>query len=103
MTRHKASSMKMSLPNTRRWIGGILLVSFFFLPLHVHLFTPVAQLTQECSCFHSSRTQLGSAPAPVSWVPSLQEAVIVFQEPRLFGSPTVNYWTIRAPPSVYSL
>ena len=83
---------------TRRLIAAILFVSVFFFPLHVHFLTAATQVTKACSCYHSSRTQMGSAPALVSWAPSIQQEFISVYVHDFLGSPPVSSLTIRAPP-----
>jgi hypothetical protein len=50
---------------TRSWIGVILFLFFFTLPLHFHSVTDSQQISQECSCQCGGLSQLGSTPAPV--------------------------------------
>lgn len=95
--------VRMRVACTRRLIGVILFVSVFFLPLHVHLFISTAQVTKDCSCYHAGRTQLGAAPALVSWTPGIQLEFISVYEPYFLGSPPVSSRTIRAPPTITPL
>ena len=97
------------LPFMKRGVGPhrvaavILLLAVFFLPLHSHSFTPTAQVTKECSCYHGGRTQAGLAPALADWTPSLQASLIVAYEPQVLGWLSIKSHTIRAPPSASSL
>ena len=49
----------------RSWIGAILFLFFFALPLHFHFTTDSQQISQECSCQCGGLSQLGAGPAPV--------------------------------------
>ena len=48
-----------------RWIGVVLFLFFFTLPLHFHPVTGSQQISQECSCYCGGLSQLGAAPAVV--------------------------------------
>jgi hypothetical protein len=48
----------------RRWIGSVLSLFLFLLPLHFHPATDSQQITQQCSCYCGGLNQLGSAPRP---------------------------------------
>jgi len=84
-------------------VGSVLLIAFFFLPLHFHSLTPTAQLSQECSCYHGVRTQAGLAPAPADWTPTFQASFIVLHEPQVFERISLASHAIRAPPLGISL
>jgi hypothetical protein len=49
----------------QRWIGVVLFLFFFVLPLHFHPVIDSQQISQECSCYCGGLSQLGVAPAPV--------------------------------------
>jgi hypothetical protein len=49
----------------QRWIGVVLFLFFFTLPLHFHPATDSQQISQECSCYCGGLSQLGAAPAVV--------------------------------------
>jgi hypothetical protein len=83
----------------RRWMGTILFLFFFTLPLHIHLATDSQQITQECSCYCGGLSQLGAASAPVV-LPVAEE---VFSAPRVTTEIPVEVIfkseCARAPPS----
>ena len=89
-------------PGCRRLVATLLLLVFFFLPLHIHLAT-ASQASKECSCAEGNRTQLGLAPAALDWIPSLLTLSIAIYEPELSGPLSVTSHTIRAPPSTHAL
>ena len=84
-------------------IAAFLLLAVFFLPLHFHSFTPAAQVSKECSCYHGGRTQAGLAPAPTDWTPTFQLSSVVVYELQVFGWHSFDSYAIRAPPSIASL
>ena len=84
-------------------VSSALLVALFFLPLHFHPFTPAAQLTKECSCYHGLRTQAGLAPAQADWTPAFHASLVFAYEPQVFGWFSVDSHAIRAPPLTPSL
>jgi hypothetical protein len=88
---------------SRTLVGSVLLIAFFFLPLHFHSLTPTAQLSQECSCYHGVRTQAGLVPVPADWTPTFQASFVVLHEPQLLGSHSFGSYAIRAPPHGISL
>lgn len=88
---------------SRHLIAGALLLAIFFLPLHFHSFTLAAQLSKECACHHGDRTQVGLAPTPADWTPTLHASFIVPCEPQVFGWFWVDSHAIRAPPFAASL
>ena len=83
--------------------AAVLLLAVFALPLHLHFFTPTAQIAEECSCYYGVRTQAGLAPAPADWTPTFQASFIVLHEPQLLGSHSFGSYAIRAPPHGTSL
>jgi hypothetical protein len=87
----------------RTLVGSVLLIAFFFLPLHFHSLTPTAQLAQECSCYHGVRTQAGLAPVPADYTPTFQASFVVLHEPRSFSRLSIHFHAIRAPPHGISL
>ncbi|HYA27529.1 MAG TPA: hypothetical protein VEI95_01835 [Acidobacteriota bacterium] len=86
---------------SRRWVNVFLLVTVFFLPLHFHIATAsTAQISQECSCIHGSRTQLGQITPPLASVPLVGHVVIsAFQQAAVI-SRSVSSHLSRAPPAV---
>jgi hypothetical protein len=87
----------------KRLAAAVLLLAVFALPFHLHFFTPTAQLTQECSCYHGVRTQAGLGPVPADWTPTFQTSFIVLHEPQLLISHSFGSYSIRAPPHSSSL
>jgi hypothetical protein len=88
---------------TYRLIGAVALFFVFFLPLHLHFSTPIAQVNKECSCYYGGRTQAGLAPAQADWTPTFQASSIVLLEPQVIRWHSFDSYAIRAPPSVASL
>ena len=60
--------------DVQRWIGVLLCLFFFTLPLHFHPVTDSQQISQECSCYCGGLSQLGAAPAAVV-LPVAEEVV----------------------------
>ena len=81
-----------------RIIGALLLLFFFFLPLHFHAIDESRQISHECSCYHGARTQLAPIPSliilPIS--PSVFLAVVDRDHPLV--SLVIESDLARAPP-----
>jgi hypothetical protein len=88
---------------TRRLLGAAVLFFVFFLPLHFHFFSPTAQLTQQCSCYHGVRTQAGLASTPTDCTPTFQAVTVETYEPQIFIRLSIYSLPIRAPPYNASL
>jgi len=93
----KAEQLPARVFQPRRWIGAIVFLALFFLPLHFH-FSAVAQVSKECSCVHGTRTQLALhdhepivAPVPriAILTPANSESVVSHQtrSPNVRGPP----------------
>ena len=81
-------------------VNALLLLTLFFLPLHVHFPAHDSQLNQECSCC-GGRPQLGLAPVSTNLIAIYEVALLV---PAGAPAPRrgVTRWeSARAPP--YSL
>lgn len=94
--------MKNSL-HSRRLIGTILFLAVFSLPFHSHAFTPAAQVSKECSCYHGGRTQVGLAPVVGDWTPTFQPTILIVYETEVLAGFSVNSHAIRAPPAISPL
>ena len=84
--------------NARRWIGAFLFLFVFTLPLHFHPGTESSRLSQECSCYYGGRTQLGSAPAPVTLVPTYEVVFLVARGAETPAAVPVESESARGPP-----
>jgi hypothetical protein len=100
----------MSLPSRTQkgsrpchWIASLLLLTVFFLPLHLHFFTSTAQVNKECGCYYGGRTQADLARAPANFTPTFQVSSVVVYEPQVFAWSSFDSYAIRAPPSITSL
>ena len=82
----------------RRWIGAVLFLFVFTLPLHFHPATESSRLSQECSCYYGGRTQLGSAPAPVTLVPTYEVVFLVARGAEAPAAVPVESESARGPP-----
>ena len=57
-------------------VTALLLLTLFFLPLHVHFPAHDSQLTHECSCC-GSRPQLGLAPVATNLIAIYEVALLI--------------------------
>jgi hypothetical protein len=82
-----------------RWLSVALLLAVSFLPLHFHAATAAAsQLTQECSCLHGTRTEMGLTAVAAQCVSPLPIALLELFEPEPVSQSLCNFQSIRAPP-----
>lgn len=81
----------------------LVLLAVLALPFHFHVFTPTAQLAQECSCYQGARTYAVALTEPADWTPLFHASVVHEVEPELITRIAVAFSTIRAPPSVASV
>lgn len=95
----KTDELPATVRHAQRWVGAILFLTVFFLPLHFHVATASnAQIKKECSCIHGSRTQTGQvAPLTVS-VPVVCQVAIFSIHQESFVSRSVRNQFSRAPP-----
>ena len=82
----------------RRCIGALLFVFVFALPFHFHPPSDISQLTQECSCYLSGRTQLGPTPAPVTLAPFYEAIVLPPSGAEAPALAVVHSESARSPP-----
>lgn len=61
---------------SRYLVNALLLLTLFFLPLHVHFPAHDSQLSQECSCC-GGRPQLGLAPVLTNLIAIYEVALLV--------------------------
>ena len=83
---------------SRYLIAGVLLLAIFFLPLHLHSFTPTTQVSEECSCYYGARTELGSAPTPDVLLLVFQALLLAVSKTELPVEAVVEFESARAPP-----
>lgn len=95
--------MKSSSPERRRYVGLLLFLTVFFLPLHFHPVTVTAQVTKECGCLYGSRTQTGLTTTHSNWLPVLVWRPVQTESHEFFGSLFGIQWHSRAPPVATSL
>jgi hypothetical protein len=86
------------------WLTACLIFIIFFLPLHFHITSGIAQqLTKECVCLHGARTQANLTPVSTADAP----VILVFALAPLtlleFNSRQIRIASSRAPPSPVSL
>jgi hypothetical protein len=94
---------KQTGPVSRHLTAAVLLLAVFALPLHFHFFTPTAQLSQECACYHGVKTQAGLAPALADCTPTFQTSFVANYEPQVSNWVAIYSHAIRAPPYISSL
>jgi len=92
--RHRSSAFG------HRLAAALLLTAVFALPFHFHFFSPTAQLSQECTCYHGVKTQTGPAPAATDWKPAVAAWLVHSFRPRLVTRIAIDSRSIRAPPSL---
>jgi hypothetical protein len=78
----------------------VILLAILALPFHFHVFTPIAQLSQECSCYQGARTYAVAVTAPAQWAPVLEALPMAYFEPQVLSRLALPFSSIRAPPSV---
>jgi hypothetical protein len=78
----------------------LLLLAVFALPFHFHVFTPAAQLAQECSCYQGARTYAVALSEPADWTPLFHASVVYDEQPETVTRIAVAFAAIRAPPSL---
>jgi len=82
----------------RRWIGAVLFLFVFTLPFHFHPATESSQVSQECSCYYSGRTELGPAPAAIVLAPSSGVVFLVTRRVKGPAAVAVESASARGPP-----
>jgi len=95
--------MKSSASGRRRFLGLLLFLTVFFLPLHFHPVTATVQVAKECSCLYGSRTQTGLATAHSNSLTVLIWQPVRTESHEFFGSLFRAKWQSRAPPFTASL
>jgi hypothetical protein len=83
---------------SRRYIGAVLFLFVFTLPLHFHPATESSQISQECGCYYGGRTQLGPMPAPVVLVPASEVVLLVAHTTKTPPAVVAEAASARAPP-----
>jgi hypothetical protein len=87
----------------RRWVGLLLFLTVFFLPLHFHVIATASQLTKECSCLHGNRMQMAAAAAPSNLVAIFAAQPVVMMRLQVIGHGFTVRSSTRAPPHQVSL
>jgi hypothetical protein len=82
----------------RRCIGAFLFLFVFTLPLHFHPATQNPQVSQECSCYYSGRTELGPPPAVVVLAPIYEVVFLVTRRAEAPAAIAVDSESPRGPP-----
>jgi hypothetical protein len=96
-------AVKARATQTRHWTAAVLLFALLALPLHIHAFAATTQLAQECSCYQGARTCAIALPQPADFVPSFQAIVVHSEQPELISRVDFDFYSIRAPPAIFSL
>ena len=86
---------------SRHVVSALLLLTLFFLPLHVHSAAHDSQLNQECSCYCGGRPQLGLAPVLTNLIPIYEVVLLVPAGALASRRGVIRSESARAPP--YSL
>lgn len=87
----------------RRWIGVLLFLTVFSLPLHFHVIAANSQVTKECSCFHGNRLQMGATATPGNCVAAIVSQPIVLLPDTEVSYRFVSFQSSRAPPTQITL
>lgn len=87
--------------SAHRLAGAFLLLTVFFLPLHLHFFTQTVQINDQCSCYYGGRTQVGLAPPLAALFPVSETSFLVAGRTTAPVEVIVESESARAPP--YSL
>jgi hypothetical protein len=82
----------------RRWVGAFLFIFVLILPFHFHPATENLQLSQECSCYYTGRTDLGPAPASVVVAPACEVTFLLAIGTEAPASVAVQSESARGPP-----
>ena len=86
------------LDDVRRCIGAVLFVFVFALPLHFHPTTEISQVSQDCTCYHTGRAQLGPALAPVILALTYTVVFLVARRSEIPAAVMVESESARGPP-----
>jgi hypothetical protein len=87
----------------RRCIGAVLFVFVFTLPFHFHPVAENRQVSQECSCYYSGRTQLGPTPAPVVLAPVYEVKFLITSRAETPAQIAVESESARGPPPQFNI
>jgi hypothetical protein len=95
----KVEPRRNSAAYLRRWIGALLFLSIFFLPLHIHIATAAGgQLSKECSCVQGTRTQLAPSASLSAGVAHFASTYLVVSYPSVWLCVHSSSQDVRAPP-----
>jgi hypothetical protein len=83
-----------------RLIALGLFLAVLFLPLHAHGLAERAQMSNECSCIHGTRTEAALIPAPTQWLPLPEFILQQIFDPQFDSQIVSGFKPIRAPPSL---
>jgi hypothetical protein len=95
---------RLKSANMPRWFSVCLILAVFFLPLHLHVTSPLAsQVTKECICLHGSRTQANLAAASAVCAPVIVVCAVALFTQVEFPSESIRIPSSRAPPAALSV
>jgi len=97
----KAEQLSAGVFRPRRWIGAIVFLALFFLPLHFH-FSVAAQVSKECSCVHGTRTQLALHDKEAIVAPLPRIAILTPPNSKSVVSHRTRSHNVRGPPASLS-
>ena len=87
-------------PGFTRLFALLLLLTVFFLPLHLHAPNIDAKIVTECACHQGSRTVACLAPTPADVSPLFDFQPLVFEPVVSIGRICIDSAPIRAPPTL---
>jgi len=97
----RAEQLPAKVFQPRRWIGAIVFLALFFLPLHFHS-SVAAQVSKECSCVRGTRTQLAlNADVPLV-APAPRIEVLVVAPVTTWNFHQTHSQHVRGPPATLS-
>jgi hypothetical protein len=95
--------IRLKSRETRRWLGLLLTLTIFFLPLHFHVISAVAaQITKECTCLQGRRTEANPVPVLVVPAPLVAVWALAPEIESELDFPSIPIRPSRAPPSLAS-
>jgi len=83
-----------------RLVSLLLFFTVFSLPLHFHPVAATAHVSKECSCIHGTRSEMGMAPVPLDWTPSIRQVFHEAFQPQFFSGLVTSLQSIRGPPAL---
>ena len=92
------SALLSHISFSRRYVGAVLFLFVFTLPLHFHLATESSQISQECGCYYEGRAQLGPTPAAIVLIPASEVAFLIADGTKAPPAVVAESESARAPP-----